>query len=111
MDFPIVVADRGGKDLSLYASVAAAESQLEAVDVRNNEYVAYDAAGRLLTISMKAEIVRITAGDTEPRHEQELRSALVSFLVACGTPKETLDGLALNQLIALVDRSDGFAPR
>src|SRR6266849_1540478 len=107
--FPIFIVDAGGGDLSPYGSVADAELDLEAVDVRNGCYVGYDAEGRLLKLEAAAERasitwmewflaprrstqrlraedkISITLAEEEPTQTSELSTALSTFLTRVGT--------------------------
>ena len=49
---PVVIVDRRGTDLSIHASIEDAQLHLEAIDVKNNEYAAYDSEGRLLGLDV-----------------------------------------------------------
>ena len=45
---PIIIDEHG--DVEVYNSVEEAAMNLEAIDVENNEYIAYDSEGRLLRL-------------------------------------------------------------
>jgi len=108
---PIIIVD--GHDVSIYDSVEEAQVQLEAIDVRNGEYRAYDAEGRLLAMDIVAEkkrvllgliptdveLVRMSDGEAAPTHERELRKALIAFLVATGSVAEVVDALTTSELV------------
>jgi hypothetical protein len=85
---PIIVVDKGGIDLSIYDSAEDVEQHLEAIDVRNGEYIAYDRDGRRLVLSAKEKQVYITYGEEEP-HAVDLANALRAYLVATGKPAKT----------------------
>ena len=51
MNLPIIINDSG--DVSFFQTVENAELYLEAIDVKNNEYVAYDANGNLLNLDLE----------------------------------------------------------
>lgn len=92
MRLPIIVNEHG--DVSIYRSVEQAECALEAIDVQNGEYVAYDAQGRPLVLSVvveeksglfgllsrRIENVRMTEDPTAEADEAGLRALLVQFL-------------------------------
>ena len=93
MRTPIIVAE--GNDLSFFASLEDVEGYLEAIDVDNGEYIAYDADGRPVPLSTKrlpprkvlgmisvrgAEVVVASAPEEEPRHAEDLRKLLVRYL-------------------------------
>lgn len=93
MRTPIIVAE--ANDLSFYASLEDVEWHLEAIDVDNGEFVAYDADGRHVPLSTKrlhprkflgmisvpgAEVVVASAPEEEPRHAKDLRRVLVRYL-------------------------------
>ena len=76
---PIIVDDHG--DLSFYSSRAAAERYLEATDVKNEEYQAYDSSGRVLALTTVREgsIDRVKIETTSQVKPNELRNRLASF--------------------------------
>jgi hypothetical protein len=108
---PIVVIE--GQDASVHDSVADAERQLEAVDVRSGGFTAYDADGRLLRLETawatrpaffgllgaNTEVVRIKAAEAEPRHQDDLRAALMASLAAAGSNPGSLARLTSGELI------------
>jgi hypothetical protein len=56
IELPITVNEHG--DVTQYWSVAEVESDLEAIDVENNEYVVTDARNRPLKLSIEYEVRR-----------------------------------------------------
>lgn len=104
---PIIVSEHG--DIEFYASTEDAELDLEATDVRNGEYIAYDSEGRLLHLAirqkkrrwtMPVEVVAITESEEVPTHDDELREALVDFFSRLGVDEEWLGRATLNELVA-----------
>jgi len=112
---PVVIVDRRGDDINIHASIEDAQLHLEAVDVRNNEYRAYDSEGRLFAldivrdktsvlfglIQMRIERVRIQQAEDEPLHADELRAALLLFLRRLGVDN-SLDLEDMDKLIKMV---------
>ena len=97
MKSPIIVDENG--DISFYSSNEQAQSYLEPVDVKANEYVGYDADGVLLSITADDEYsVRIDLRENSPLHAEILRSKLESFLLLLGEPVDSTD---LQTLISL----------
>lgn len=88
MQAPIVIDDHG--DLSFFSSVAAAELYLEAIDVENKEYKAYDGRGRVLRLTTtrkgRNEVVKIEP--TSRFQVEHLRTQLANFL---GNLSETFE--------------------
>lgn len=97
------VFDRNGDDVGVYSSLGDAEKHLEAIDVRNNEYEAFDAEGRLLRLTVENEAVRITPAENEPGHAAELRDKLEVFLKATKVPDVT-PGASLSQLVSAANQ-------
>jgi hypothetical protein len=108
---PIVVAE--GTDLSFYSSLEDVEWSLEAIDVDNGEYVAYDADGRDVPLSTKrlrprkllgmisvpgAEVVVASTPQKGPQHQEELRELLVKYL-SFWEPASPLERMALKDLV------------
>lgn len=92
---PFFVFERNGNDAGVYSSLAEIENDLEAIDVRNNEYVAYDAEGQLLHLRVRKEegfwklgreAVEIAFAKTNPKHTQEFRKRLEAFLGTANMP-------------------------
>ena len=99
MKAPIIVNEHG--DIAVYESVEDAEMDLEAIDVENNEYVAYDSEGRLLRLIPKPlhEVVIVSA-EQEPSHADELHAILFRFLMEVGVPADWLKQASLQELVA-----------
>jgi hypothetical protein len=94
---PIFVYEKG--PLYIFKSVNDAESYLEPIDVKNNEYVAYDSEGRLLCLSATSFHVTIESAELEPNHAPELRKILVGFLAYMKTPEDWLEIASLQDLV------------
>jgi hypothetical protein len=113
---PIVIVDRRGNDINIHASIEDAQLHLEAIDVKNNEYTAYDSEGRLLALDVvidktsilfgffqtSVERVRIRQAEDDPFHADELRTALFRFLKALGVVDNSLSSENMDQLIERV---------
>lgn len=110
---PIIVIDKRGHDLSIYSTVEEAENHLEAIDVKENEYTAFDAEGRSLKLHVLTKKVPIIWGilkvnrdcvileqvDDKPTHADSLRAGLTNYLKEKGvSPKELVD-LSIELLI------------
>jgi hypothetical protein len=85
---PIFVDDHG--DISVFRSVGFAESWMEAIDIENEEYTAYDASGRLLALSADRRQTHIALAEEEPTHSSELAQKLQKFLRAVKDPVRRL---------------------
>jgi hypothetical protein len=118
MKTPLVVNENG--NLLFFASSDDAERYLEPIDVRNGEYVAYDAEGRVLFLrvetervpglfglgSVAVERVRVEeAADTTPR-PAELRAALLGYL--SDKAPAGAERLPLAELVALAVAAGGL---
>ena len=79
---PIFVVD--GLDVGVFASVDDAVLQLEAVDVKQDEYFSYDGEGRLLRLIADGDRVTAQLAETEPSHAEELSTILRDFLKEMG---------------------------
>jgi hypothetical protein len=77
---PIILAE--GLDVSLHESLDAAARQLEPADVASGEFRAYDAEGRLLSISTDGVTVQVQPFEALPGHREELVTLLKEFLAA-----------------------------
>jgi len=84
----------------IFASKADAESYLEAIDVANGEYVAYDSEGRLLKlIPAWPHSATIMDGESEPTHNNELHDALSGFFLQLDLPSNWVKQASLEQMI------------
>jgi len=102
---PIIAVDSSG-DVLIFDSVQSAERYLEPIDVLHGEYVIYDARGCELTASLAPRGRGITIAEREParRRQPELRQHLIAFLAAAGEDEDSLEGLSLEELVALGQR-------
>lgn len=100
---PIFVSEPN--DIRIFTNNEYAERALEAIDIRDGRYTAYDSSGRLLKLSVqvvnKREVVRIEAAETEPTHQKQLRNHLVAFLSAISLEQLQWDQLALEVLVEI----------
>jgi hypothetical protein len=94
---PIVINEHG--DVTLFATVRHAEQYLEPIDVKNNEYVGYDALGRKLCFSTTHRHVTITLADDPTIYHGELEDLLRTFLGAVRHPAATNPALTLAELL------------
>jgi hypothetical protein len=93
----IVAAD---EPALFYSSVEAAEQDLEAIDVEDGIYsAAYGPDGALYQIEVKNDRVVIRLDNSEAPRPEALKTLLLSFLSAIGTPARQDDSLS-----ALLDR-------
>ncbi len=103
---PIVIDARG--DVSFFADVAIAARALEPIDVRNNEYVAYDSLGYTLQLVPGQQRVTISGCTSETPRPEELNSALRSFYErAVGEPVPS-SVKSLQQLLELCIKRFGY---
>jgi hypothetical protein len=90
MQPPIIVDYKG--DVLCFDSVDNAERYLEPTDIRNNECVIYDRAGRVLKANIVkrflAERVKLEPASESGAGLARLREVLVSFLTRVGTRSE-----------------------
>ena len=108
-------------DLSIFASLERMCRSVEAVDVKDNSYVAFDSLGARIELRVVNErspgkwfffLTPVITGDVvarwsdaEPRHESELRERMYRVLQLHGDDEiEVLKSLPLNELVARVLR-------
>jgi hypothetical protein len=117
MEPPIIARDRDGC-LGIFDAVEDIESNLDLDDVEASEFVVYDSRGRLLTVRADEPIPRRSSGftatfsvkaiDEMPRHEGELRDALIEALERSGVPASSIATASLLELVqAAVARRKG----
>ena len=77
---PIIVVENVAC-IYVFDSKVQAERYLEAIDVLNGEYTAYESEGRLLSLEVvEKDRVRIAVADDVPKHEAELMAILQKHL-------------------------------
>jgi len=117
---PVIVDEHG--DVSFFESVEHAEGKLEAIEVRNEEFVAYDSEGRLLKLDIERaetstffglgetmlEYVVIESARDRPNHAPQLRAALVRFFERVGVPPDDSDHVTLRELVRGGVERSGF---
>ena len=97
MKAPIIVDEHGAA--TIFESVKDAERYLEAVDVENNEYIAYDSEGRLLRLIPTTPRITIRGAEQSPTHSPELRTLLTNLLGYTGVPASSLREATLQELV------------
>lgn len=110
---PIIIVDKRGDDISIHTSIEDAQLDLEAIDVLNKEYRAYDSEGRILALDVvrdktallfglfktTVDRVNIQVAEEEPQHADELRMALLRFLGRLGVVDISPTSNRMDQLI------------
>lgn len=118
---PIIIDEHG--DLDVFRDVAAAESSLEAIDVRNGEYEAFDASGQRLSLTVERkttvwlfglvrwtrERVRISAAVPPSNDAHELCRRMRDYLARSGGAAAELVGMTLDELLAAVIARAGIS--
>jgi hypothetical protein len=97
MKVPIIAVESG--DILFFRSLSIAERYLEPIDVRNNEYIAYDSEGRLLCLTPCEYTVKIELAEENPTHADKLKEALLDFFTNVGFETELLSQASLKELI------------
>lgn len=117
---PVIVDERG--DVLFFESVERAEGKLEAIDVRNEEYVAYDSEGRLLKLAIESsetstffglgtnvlDYVVVEGAEDRPNHAPQLRAVLVRFFGRAGFQPTELSAIPLQDLVRRGVERSGF---
>lgn len=95
---PIFVID--GRDVGVFASIEDVQLQLEAIDVQNQEYLAFDADGRSLQLAVREGQVRVSLGEERPSRRHDLETALRDFLTHMKEPAAQDPACDLRCLVA-----------
>lgn len=103
---PIFIVE--GYDVGIFACLHDAQRQLEPLDVKNQEYIAYDATGRLLRLETDGKRVIASLAETHPTRTQELETILRTFL---RTKNHSLANDSTCGLPTLVEAARPFAHR
>lgn len=112
---PIVVSENG--DINIFDSWAAARTSMEPADVRNNEYMVFDADGCRLSLTIETrrrrvfgvfsvalEEVVLESVDEDPRHRETLSLLLRGYLKNIGCAIPGGQDLPLEDLLSEVAR-------
>jgi hypothetical protein len=98
---PIIIYEHG--DIAFFETVQDVDRGLEAIDVTNDDYIAYDSEGRLLQLSVKHQtsydIVVLSSSEMQPTHASELKRVLVDFFARVGVNKDWLSTATLEELV------------
>ena len=103
---PIIISEQN--DLEVYKTIENAILDLEAIDVINKAYVAYDSEGRLLRLYVNdpnlplwGKEIRILIEEAEniPTHMAELEELLARHLEYINIPKDWISKATLEELV------------
>ena len=99
---PIIVILLENGDLLIFDSREDAEDYLEAIDVRNNEYTAYDSKGTVLDLSVddKTERVIIRHPSTKAKSPSALKKSLLKY-IGIFDKSANINDLPLRKLVEL----------
>lgn len=112
---PFVLIDSTG-DIEVFDTVQKLEQYAEPADVLQNEFVAYDSEGRLLSLQVvhvvrgrflkvRLPVVRVVEAEQEPAHRDDLRRSLLRFLVQLGDDETVCEQFSLSDLLSRVVRA------
>jgi hypothetical protein len=88
-----------GLDVLAYDSIEAAERHIEPASITGDETI-YDSEGRLLHVeAVSKKRVSIQSLEPKPEHNNELRKALVSYLLHTGESEALLAHASLEDLV------------
>jgi hypothetical protein len=122
MKSPIIILEHG--DISIYLKVEDAECSLEATDVKNDEYRAYDATGRPLLLRVvveerlsafglfrhNVERVKLQEDPEAEADEECLKDVLMKFLKRIGEVSQSeASNCALPELIDRLVHRIGYS--
>ena len=103
---PIVLDEHG--DISLLSTAEAAARYVEPIDVRNDEYIAYDSAGFLLKLDPTEPVVSISGYLSDQPNQDQLEQVLRSFVERASGSPVPAEVTSLEGLLALCVRQFGY---
>jgi hypothetical protein len=119
MKAPIIIFEHG--DVTFFETVTKAQIGIEPIDVVNNEYVAYDSDGRLLSLAVEQiekpsflgkaksiEIVKISETKESPVHSDDFRKLLLQFFMKTEVYDQTDESLSLGDLVDKAVKQFGY---
>lgn len=78
---PIIIDNHHPQEeLTFFATVEALEGQLEPWYAEDEDFAAYDSAGRLLSLVVQDRAVVVRAAEDAPAHASDLGDALSAFI-------------------------------
>jgi hypothetical protein len=95
---PIFICEHG--DVSVYSSPQRACVEIEAIDIKNNEYIGFDFNGRKLIIKLINEKPAIYLQEELPSCPEQLEKILLRFLVLIGDKEYVHEKKELKDLVA-----------
>ncbi len=103
---PFIIDENG--DISFFQSVEVAARKIEPIDVRHNEYVAYDSDGFLLRLVPTEPVVSIPGYLSDEPQQDVLQELLRSFVQRASGAPVPLEISSLEELIAFCIRTFGY---
>jgi hypothetical protein len=111
MRTPLIVDAKG--DVLVFDSVQKMLADLEAIDVKNKEYTAYDSDGRLLQLGTATtrvffgllegpEVVTVEGEEPTATHAAQLRSCISDFMTRVGVDRRWVAGASHVELVQKV---------
>jgi hypothetical protein len=79
LSLPLFVRLKDCGDVVCYDSIASMQTYFEPIDVENEEYEAWDAAGTRLQLSVKKSADWLRVESTEKSEPEQLASAIAAF--------------------------------
>ena len=112
---PFVLVE--GRDVSLLPSLEALTSHVEAQDVRDGLYEAFDSEGRQVRLEAPSDLSAVTAEQGDPAGDR-LRVLLIDHLVAIGTEPlgitkfdlASVDLISLLRTVSALQQRGSFGP-
>jgi hypothetical protein len=101
MKATVILEERESGEMSCYPSFAAVEMQLEAIDVENQEFEAFDAEGCLLTLRVDGKKVKVARASDAPQKKEELEAKLRRFV---GRFDATAGSMTFEELAGATER-------
>lgn len=97
------VLDRSG-DITFFKTVTKAERYIEPIDVENGEYFAFDAQGRLLSLSVVGNAVVITDRNPVENCHDILEKIMTEYLSRLDIPVEDFRRLSFSILLQKIEK-------
>ena len=113
MRLPLIICEQG--DLDLFESIESACNYLEPIDIRNDEYIGYDASGQLLKLEIKCidksflgiktKLEKVIITETKIYCEKELIEKILMFFKRSEKDEKSRD---LNRLLSQLTTKIGY---
>ncbi len=97
------VIEKSG-DITFYKTVTEAENALEPVDVKNEEYFAFDSQGHLLQLNIVEDKIVLEDRTPTVQCQRTLEAVMTDYLLRLNIPEQELHDLDFSILLERIEK-------